>query len=168
MNTGAGLSIFDQNSGSLTTTSNNELIGDAAGRYYTGLGSWTPGSSVRIMQISLTLTGIGTISGKTYVCEIWTMTGGNLNAKLYSSAGVAGVDAWADAVVPFSFSGVTANVTSATPYAITATVNGSDGSNAARLRCTAPGGISGNLMNWDVSGVQQNSDTNDPKVIIYT
>ena len=92
-------SLLDTN---YTTGTATYQIGSAVGNEYAGQTTFDPGASVDICAVEANISKSGTITSFNYVCEIWTLSGTDLQSKIATSASVAG-GAWSSTLVSFSF-----------------------------------------------------------------
>lgn len=162
----AGFTLYDENAGSVNGTT---AIGNGSTTYYAGQGEYTPGANITVREIVVNMTKYaGSITGYTYTCEIYTVTGANndLTTLIQSSTGVAGNDSWSATPVTFSFAG--AALTGGVKYGIAFTTNAAvDASNYARLDRTAAGGLGGFTYGWQSSKAYGTFSTTDVKMQIW-
>lgn len=139
------------------TTANAWPIGDTANGatqdIYAGQLNWSNASARNIGKVVIKMTKTaGSITGKTYTCRIWTMSGTTLGTNVASSTSVVGSDSWSATDVDFIFSSPYLT-TGSTNYAFTidsGDVTG-DGSNYASAYFQNATPIAGDLAYWDVS-----------------
>lgn len=102
----------DTTGGSTVNSSNGNFT------YYAGHTLYND-SGNKIGRISVRLTAVGTITGKTFVAKIWTTNGGqDCVSTVATSDDVTGSNAWSDTLVDFTFSTPFTN-SAATNYNIT-------------------------------------------------
>lgn len=163
---GACSTVHAQNS---SAASGNVSIGAATASYYVGLGTYNPGANISVCKVDWILSlGSGDISGKTFTCVIYAMSGNDFTgAALGTSAGVTGDNGWSGNTVSFTFGSPVA-ISSGGSYAIALTMSEVDGSNFARYSFSAAGGIDGFRYGWDSSGVHISGfGTDDPRIAVY-
>lgn len=144
------------------------FVGESAGNYYSGQGSWDPEANISICKINFVVIGVaGNVSGKTYVMQIWSQDGGgNLSSNLGTSDGVTGNNSWSTTDVEFTFSTPVA-VTSGTLYSIVLTANGTDGSNFIRITYTGSGQLTGIRALFNSAGTLGSTSSADAKLTIF-
>lgn len=149
-----------------TGTGTSWNLGSSTSNYSFGIFGWSPASSGSICRVKFTLTKVsGSITGKTYVAQVYTQSGNNQGSLVGQSDGVTGSDAWSLTSVTFEFSS-TASVASGTSYIVSVTGNSGDASNYARGFSDAQVGY--DTRRWDNLGaLQDNQGGHAPAMEIY-
>ena len=126
-------------------------LGNDANLYYVGQGEFNPGEDISICKVAVALGGVlNDITGKTFYCQIWTMSGTSLGALQGESTGVIGVNAWDFSRVAFEFS-TSVNLSNGTDYCIVVTMKEVDSGNYAKARATnAKTGFDGGTGVWNL------------------
>ena len=124
-------------------------VGSANNRYYIGT-TYNYGTEKTLCRADVMMKkAAGSITGKTFTVEVYTLSGNDLNALQGTSDGVTGSDAWNLTWVEFTFSSPFV-LSASTDYGIVVTMNEADGSNYADTRDDATGAwASGNIRAWD-------------------
>jgi hypothetical protein len=164
--TTGGFTLYAENTSAVSGTA---AISNGTNTYYAGQGEYVPGANITVREVVVNLTKTaGSISGFSYVCEIYTVTGGNndLTTLIQASSSVSGDNGWSATPVTFAFAG--AALTSGTKYGIALTRNTAvDASNVAAFDTTAPGGLSGSRYGWKSDKLYGTFSTGDVKMKIY-
>ena len=134
-----------------------------------GQGEFDPGEDISICKVVVDLKlKSGSITGKTFYCQVWTMSGTSLDVLQGESDGVTGDDAWDNELVDFEFSS-SVDLSNGTEYCIVVTMKEYDGSNYAEVICTSEKtGFDGAAGSWYVSKTRQYWYSADFKCNIYT
>jgi len=145
-------------------------IGPVDNSYYVGQGEFDPGEDISICKVTWYPDKlVGDITGKTFYCQIWTMSGTSLGTLQGESDGLTGVNAWAFGAVDFEFS-TSVNLSNGTDYCIVVTMKEVDPNNYARTFFTfAKTGLDGGTGAWNSDKTRQAwYATYDFKCKIYT
>ena len=153
------------NEGSVATYAN---IGDGTDAYYLGQGEFNPGEDISICKVTITLDYVtGDITGKTFYCQIWTMSGTSLGTLQGESDGVTGSNAWNDDV-DFDFS-TSVDLSNGTDYCIVVTMKEVDSVNYAKVWATnSKTGFDGGFGKWALDKTRGWQFAYDFKCKIYT
>ena len=146
------------------------VIGSSADNYYVGQGEFDPGEDISICKATLYLSQLGgSITGKTFYCQVWTMSGTSLGTLQGESDGVAGVNTWAYDAVDFEFS-TSVDLSNGIDYCIVITMKEVDAINYAQTLFTVGGtGLDGSAGRWQASKTRSSWWTaSDFKCDVYT
>ena len=70
-------------------------LGNDANLYYVGQGGFDPGEDISICKVTVYPDlQAGDITGKTFYCQVWTMSGTSLGILQGESDGVVGSNLW--------------------------------------------------------------------------
>jgi len=145
-------------------------IGNTSDNYYAGQGEFDPGEDISVCKVTAYLDYVaGDITGKTFYCQIYTMSGTSLDVLQGESDGVTGSNAWLSGPVDFEFS-TSVDLSNGTDYCIVITMKEIDGGNYARTTfTTAKTGFDGGYGRWKLGKTRQVwYGPYDFKCIIYT
>ena len=121
-----------------------------------GQGEFNPGEDISICKVTAYLSNrAGDITGNTFYCQIWTMSGTSLDVLQGESDGVTGSATWDVSPVDFEFS-TSVNLSNGTDYCIVVTMKEVDYSNYARAHYTSEqAGFDGGLGAWNSDKTRQ-------------
>lgn len=149
-------------------------LGSEGNFFYAGVAHWSDSTARTIGKVTAKMTGHGSISGKTFTCKIWSVTGGGanieLNSVLATSDAVTGVDAWSLSDVDFIFSTPYTTAGGSTNYHITFEMSGAvSGTNYADLFHQNTSAVAGNISSWTSAPAAVNDNASfDLQIKIYT
>jgi hypothetical protein len=142
-------------------------IGTSAGNYYAGQYEWYDDTTARcVCKVTFTLTAQGSITGKTYVARIWSLSGTSLDTQQGASTGVTGSNSWSATDVDFTFS-TCVNISASTYYAITLDNGGDDDTNYVQFTHVDGSTLTGKTGWWTSGKTISNDSANDPSMKIW-
>jgi hypothetical protein len=151
-----------------TTTNGQNDINGTSSNYYVGQAYFNSGENCNVGKVTAYLNATGTVTVYTYICEIWSVSGDNLNALQGSSTAVTGVNSWADTAVDFIFSSPVAVLTANDYHLVIRSTAGSpDSSNTVSWNYTADGVIAGTFGRWIAAGTINATNTRDMRMVVY-
>lgn len=140
----AGNYVFAQD---YATNDSTTVFGDAS-TTYGGEAGLTPAATHTITQVDFMLASItGSLTGKNFTVEVYTMSGTSLNTLVGSSDNVAGASITVNTWTPATFS-TPATITAGTPYAIVLTMSGIDGINHPTMKISTAHTLGGTFNHW--------------------